>query len=49
LAEQVGAPGRAYDIFIRDHYFIIWPTALVANVVVFAVATLALMRLVRRA
>jgi len=47
VAEVTGRQARGYDIFVRDHYFIVRPAILLVNLVAFAIVAHAVMRLWR--
>ena len=48
LADTLRPSSRGYDIFIHDRYFIVRPTVLVINFVVYAAAARVIMWFARR-
>jgi hypothetical protein len=47
LAQIGGRPVVGYDVFVFDHYFIVRPTVLLINLVVFSIVAFAVVLLVR--
>lgn len=48
IADLLGKPAHGYDVFILDHYFIVRPAILMANLVAFAIVAYVVMTLWRR-